>query len=182
MSDPDGERQPIAASGSGATLRTMRIPVADAWASVGGLGSAAAAIAAVFAVIYSRRTVGVATDTLKATKTAIAEAHRAHADEMAERANALSEEIRFQRLRQIERVLGIVSRLGELVEQVRGGAYFAPKQLSFKQHQLRAALGVLLALGGPELPKCRFVVDMPTDNMAYVDDALDELAVAVESI
>lgn len=153
--------------------------MSDVWGAVGGIGSAIAAGGAVGALVYARRTVRVARETLEATAAANAHAVKARAAETIERRQLLTEENQRLRLAQLERVAEIVGRLGDLVEEGGWGSEAARRRgtlVPIAQRQLETALAVLAALGEPELPRCKDVVRMPTDQMRYVNDALAEIA------
>jgi hypothetical protein len=171
--------------------------LADAWTAVGGIAAVVAAIAALI-------TIGFAWATVRQASAARKEASNAHKEEMAEqrrafqastaayqeqlqeRERALAAEIKLQQVDQLERIAEVLMDLaataraeeidppGRSVNDQTGRRLTGvPTVLA----RLRAALALLDALGGPELPTARLLGDQPggTPKQRTLSNAIDAL-------
>ncbi len=142
---------------SAATPVVVHVSNSDGWTVAAAIAAAVAAGAALWSLIYARRTVRSAEDLLAATRKAhdeeMAERRAALDQEMVERHRALDQEIALRRIEQAQRVLDVSIELREvsfLVVSSRDPEANR-EQLPAYGAKLGAALAGLAALGVPPL-------------------------------
>ena len=114
------------------------------WTVISTLASVAAVGAALWTVIYARRTV--------------LDGQSAHLEEMDQRSRALDAETRLRRLVHVSRIADVMIAIARaeyderLVPHVPGASSQRQSMIPSLQAQLRAELAVFRALGGPDLP------------------------------
>lgn len=120
---------------------------ADFWTALGTIAALAAATAAALGLLFAKRTVDKADETLR-------ESRQAHGEEMAERRDALEKEIKLRRIDQIQHALDTLIDMRQAafnVNQTRDQSNYQAV-LVVLGAKLGAALTALIALGGPTLP------------------------------
>jgi hypothetical protein len=149
--------------------------LADAWSAVGGIAAVVAALAALITIWYARATVGEAraarqeasdahAEEMAEQRRALQASTTAHQEQMREREQALAAEVKLQRVVQLERVAEVLTDLAgtaqaeathppgrPVTDQAGRRLTGIPAVLA----RLRAAVALLDALGGPELPTAR---------------------------
>jgi hypothetical protein len=137
--------------------------IADAWSAVGAVAAVVAALAAVVALAVSLRVVKYAGETVKIAR------------------STLDEETRQRRLAQLDRMLDLLTTLGEFAEKLKRGPEVLPEQWAATQRRLRMALAVWNSLGGSTLLKCEDANEMHMEHppheekTAIVGEAIDEV-------
>jgi hypothetical protein len=153
-------------------LRTVvKVLIADALNTVGGLASVVAAGAALVTIMYARATVVQARTARQEASQAhaeeaqqqaqILEATRlAHEQEMAERERALASELYLQRLVHLGRITDLLGEVADVarIEQAQPpplieGTPFRLTRTTGMLARLEAAVVIFESLGGPQLAK-----------------------------